>query len=860
MGGSALVLATLWAAVLAPGEARLVPGPVAGPQAELRLRLVTPDETTQPGLEFGFCEGSAAPGARLCTLRFDAGGQLTSFDGRSWRRLLPYQAGRRYAVTVRLDAPRALFSVALQPQDGDGLESAPVPYQNLIDLPSAAFVAGDDRGLESIEYDPTPPYRFRPQVRAELLGADTVRLSWSAEGRPTGFRVYRNGDPAATLGPDRRVWLDERLAPRTRYAYEVEAVGGERSVPRVLITGPATELRRARPAGYDAIVYGATPSGIAAAVTLGRHGRQVLLLEPGDAIGGMMAGGLTQTDLRDEHALGGMFREYQRAVREYYGDQYADQEALDRATMRGVWFEPSAARAIFARWLEEAGVTLLRRCPLVGVKTVDRHVRGVVVEDLRANTRCTLTAQVFIDATYEGDLAAYAGASYLVGRESRADYGEPHAGRIWWDVWLGQITEVEGTGDRKVQAYCYRLCLTDDPANRLPPPSPRNYDRSRYLGLLDYIPPEPQPPAARDRLFDGPFGLTEHVIYISPPMPGRSGKRDANNNPRGRPSLDLVGGADAWPEATWTERDRLRRQHIDHTLGLLWFLRNDPAVPEYFRRQAQVWGLPRDEFPELDGWPSRLYVREARRILGGQVFREQDAAAEPGRERPPTRRDSIAVGGYQIDSHATGDFHATQPDWLEGFFWLSRQQTKSYQVPYALLVPQGVEDLLVSCCVSATHVGFGTLRMEPVFTAMGHAAGLAASHALAEGRPPRGIDVLRLQRELLEQEAILTPFSDVTVETLGSRGFNLWGTFGAFESYEAKPDEPLTADELRRWAALAPWPEWRQAAERLPSGGAEAGPAALAALARELGQLVPARAGASVSRAEAMAVMWEWIP
>ncbi|NUQ02135.1 MAG: FAD-dependent oxidoreductase, partial [Armatimonadetes bacterium] len=537
-------------------------------------------------------------------------------------------------------------------------------------------------------------------------------------------------------------------------------------------------------------VYGATPGGIAAAVTLAERGHQVALLEPQATIGGMMAGGLGRTDFGSIHALGGLFKQYLAEVSVHYTETYGADSPQAKVMRGGLYFESHVARMILERWVAASpNLQLLRQAHLVGVKCVNGRVAAVVIQDRERAVRRTLAARLFVDASYEGDLAAMAGAPYLIGRESREQYGEPHAGELWWNVWERRVVEVVGTGDRKVQAYNYRLCLTRQVDNRLPPPPPRVYDRGRYASLL--------PDIAAGRL-----KRLKDIIDILE-LPGS--KADANNHPQGNPSSDLIGGADDYPEANYRQRQAIALEHRDHILGLLWFLRFDPEVPEALRLDAQQWGLARDEFPETESWPSQLYVREGRRLLGEVVFSQRDAMAAPGSERSPIRADSVAVGAYPMDSHATGGRHPQHPELLEGFFYLARGETKPYQIPYAIMLPRGLHNVAMVCCVSSTHIGYGTLRMEPVFMALGLAAAVAGDHALHGGRQLDDLSVARLQWDLLRQGQVLTVFEDVEVGSRGWAALNYLGTRGCFATYLAQPDEALTGTELQGWLAALPW-------------------------------------------------------
>jgi hypothetical protein len=641
-----------------------------------------------------------------------------------------------------------------------------------------------------------------PRLTWQGIGPRAVRLFWTASAPDaTEYRLWRDDQfrAGALAGPG--VFVDDHLAPQTLYHYVLEAVGVGKSVPVAFVTGPPNEAEALRGGHYDVVVYGATPCGLAAAVALGRRGRRVALVEPGDELGGMLAGGLGRTDFGDVHALGGLFRAFMADVDQYYTDHYPADSPIQHLKRGGLYFEPHVARLVLTRWLAALpSVTFFRQCNLAegaGAVTLDGHrVTAAVFDDRPRHRRATLTADVFIDATYEADLAAAAGAKYRVGRESHDDYGEPHAGRLWWDVWQAKVVQIDGVGDKHVQAYNYRLCLTRDPAVRVdaPPPSLGSYHREDYTTLL--------PDIRNGRL----KRLADIIDILELPC----GKFDANNHPHGNPSSDLIGGADAWPEANWETRLTIVTAHRDHVLGLLYFLGHDAEVPDSLRQDTLSWGLAGDEFPEEGGFPSCLYVREGRRIVGDYTFTELDAEPANGEERPPCKPDSIAVGAYPIDSHATGGRNPQHPDWLEGFFYLARGETQPYSIPYRILLPQGVQGMLVCGGVSSTHVGYGSLRMEPVFMGLGLAAGLAADHALTEHVAPRQVDLPRLQTDLLRQFQVLCVFNDINRDTPGWAGFNYFGARGAFPSYEARPDEKITSED---WAT---WLQWADIEKPLP--------------------------------------------
>ncbi|MCS6863086.1 MAG: FAD-dependent oxidoreductase, partial [Abditibacteriales bacterium] len=283
-------------------------------------------------------------------------------------------------------------------------------------------------------------------------------------------------------------------------------------------------------------------------------------------------------------------------------------------------------------------------------------------------------------------------------------------------------------------------------------------------------------------------------------LPIPNDKFDANNHPLGNPSSDLIGGADEYPEADLWQREEIAEAHKQHILGLLYFLQNDPEVPEWFRHEARRWGLPADEFVDNGHFPTQLYVREARRIMGPYIFTENDARSPDPRRRPNFHPDSIAVADYPIDSHGT----APEKDGLlEGFFYLPGNQTQPSQIPYRVMTPLGVENVLVSGCVSCTHIGYGTLRMEPVFIALGTAAGTAAHLSLLKNVPPARLDATELQRALLAQKQVICVFNDVPLDHPHWAGLQFWGTKGFFPTYDAKPDEPMTPEDMNDWLTRA---------------------------------------------------------
>lgn len=601
----------------------------------------------------------------------------------------------------------------------------------------------------------------------------------------------------------------------------------------------------------DVSVIGGTPAGVAAVIAAAREGLHVVLVEPSQHLGGLMTSGLGATDIRPSETVGGLFRRFVSSVHRHYVETYGPDSEQVRDSRAGYRFEPSVAERLLEEliagqpnlevwrgwrlaWqggpsLREGGRWLVESAPGADPAspdgTAERRVTAVVLDALDERGRPTakrlrLEARVIIDATYEGDVALGAGASYRVGREGREEFGESHAGVIYQDfhdrlVYPGST----GAPDRRVQAYNYRLCLTKDPANRLPIERPAGYDRARYASLVDDVRTGRMPGC------DAPRGGTAVLNIV--PMP--NGKSDANNHHFSFVSSNWPEENFDYPEAGPDRRAQIAAAHRAYTEGLVWFCQHDTELPEEFRNAAREWGLAADELQESGGFPRQLYIREACRIRGGYLFDARDALLDPSGGRAPVHWDSVAAGGYQIDSHAThkredlglppsrdGDPPEGRRLALEGFIGLAKEAVP-YQIPYRVMLPEGIDDLIVPVAVSATHLGYGTIRMEPVWMALGEAAGAAAALAIKRGvrDVPRGA----LQRSLLAYGQVITFFEDIA-----PRGFpgsehqppelsaaaQFWGTLGFFQNYAARPDGPLSLGEARRWAwlvrrAVDPW-------------------------------------------------------
>ena len=505
----------------------------------------------------------------------------------------------------------------------------------------------------------------------------------------------------------------------------------------------------------EVVVVGATSAGVCAAVAAAQAGASVVLLEPGQHVGGMTSGGLGYTDVGDVRVLGGAAARFRAEVAAHYGVPV------------GAWAgpEPHVAEAILRRWLDHPRIEVVLGARVVAADVRDRAVTAVRTADGR-----TWAGGAFVDATYEGDLLPLAGVPYAVGREDRSLHGEelagrrePVPGRHAFPAWISpfaddpsgvtagavlpQVRDVPlapvGSGDGGVMSYGYRLCLTTA-ADRVPVERRDGYDEAAWeLGrrLFRHWAAEGHVPAAGG------------LLGLEPNLPG--GKADGNS--LGPFSLSVLDGT-AWeyPDADAARREEIRQHHLHHAQDLLWFLTHDPAVPASVRRELARWGLPRDEFADTGHLPHQLYVREARRMVGEVVLTEHDL------RRPARWHDVVAMGSYHLD------VREVQRTWrwvhehprpvamvvTEGYLSVP---VPPYPVPYRALVPrwEDVTNLVVPVCLSASHVAFSSVRMEPQYQMLGHVAGLAAARAVATGRAVQAVDVAALQADLVAAGQVL---------------------------------------------------------------------------------------------------------
>ena len=540
--------------------------------------------------------------------------------------------------------------------------------------------------------------------------------------------------------------------------------GGRRFVAAVcaLLAGCAV-----RPPGdleleVDVCVYGATSAGVVAAVRARMEGLEVALVDADGWVGGLTTSGLGATDVGNKDAIGGLARTFYQRLRAHYDrDEAWTVEPRERFRGRGhrpgedaAWtFEPKVAAATFSRMLAEAGVQPLRARLL---RDRGRGVlkRGRRVEAIRCETGELVRARVFLDCTYEGDLFAAAGCAYVVGREANALYGETldgvqhdHAVKHQFTARVdpyvvpgdpasgllphvhGDDPGVQGARDRRVQAYCLRMCATDAAENRVPWSRPVDYDPGEYELLLRYF-------EAGSRL--APWPPTW--------MPNR--KTDSNNN--GAFSTDYLGGSDAWPEGSYEERARLYLEHLRYQQGLMWTLAHHPRVPDAVRAHFARFGLARDEFVDSGHWPPMLYVREGRRLLGEAVVTEHHCMGRA------VAHDPVGMGAYAMDSHNAQRFvDASGAARNEGDVQV--RVPAPYGISYRALTPhyEDADNVLVPVGLSASHIAFGSVRMEPVFMVLAESAALAAALAVERDCAVQDVPYRALRARLEEAGQVL---------------------------------------------------------------------------------------------------------
>ena len=540
---------------------------------------------------------------------------------------------------------------------------------------------------------------------------------------------------------------------------------------------------------YDVVVYGGTSAGISAAIQSARMGKSVVIIEPTRRLGGLTTGGLGQTDIGNKHVIGGISREFYRNIREHYNDPASwkwqnKSDYMDEGQTRtakgedAMWtFEPSAALKVYHQMLSVEQVDVVYGQRLNRESGVKKEGARVASIDMENGAR--YIGEMFIDATYEGDLMAAAGVSYSVGREANSEHGETLNGvqanrvnrTLKWTVsrnalhhnfidgvdpyvikgnpgsgLLPYIVEggqpgIDGQGDKGIQAYCFRMTLTDHPENRIPFQKPDSYEEINYELLF--------------RNYEAATGPIEEmytygdklVPWINSPMPNR--KTDTNNQ-KGF-STDFIGQNHRYPEASYEEREKIVQAHRDYQQGLMWTLAYHPRIPRKVRDAVSKWGTCKDEYGEgSNGWQEQLYIREARRMKSDYVMTQKNC------ERIEVVDDPVGMAAYGMDSH-----HVQRYVDANGFVQnegnVEAPVAHPYPISYRSIVPNKgeCENLLIPICVSATHIAFGSIRMEPVFMVLGQSAATAACQAIDQRKAVQDIDYSLLREKLLEDKQVL---------------------------------------------------------------------------------------------------------
>ena len=524
-----------------------------------------------------------------------------------------------------------------------------------------------------------------------------------------------------------------------------------------------------RAADYDLVIYGGTSAGVIAAVQAKKLGKSVIVVGPDKHLGGLSAGGLGFTDTGNKAVIGGLARDfYHRVWKEYqkpetwrwqkhtdYGNKGQGTPAMDGEN-RTMWiFEPSVAERVFEDYVKEFGIPVHRDEWLDRAKGVKKS--GARITSITMLSGKTYTGKLFMDATYEGDLLAAAGVDYHVGREANSVYGEQwngvqvgvlhhrhHFGAlktkispyvIPGDPKSGVLPRIStnapgvyGEGDKRVQAYCYRYCVTDHAENRIPFPKPAGYDPKQYELLV--------------RIYEA--GWKETFDKFDP-IPNH--KTDSNNH--GPFSTDNIGMNYDYPEASYERRREILAEHRTYQQGWLYFIANDPRVPKEVQERMRKWGLPKDEFQDNGGWPHQIYVREARRMIGQFVMTENELT-----KKKPTP-DSVGMGSYTIDSHNVQRY-ITSEGYVQNEGDIGVGITP-YAVAYGALVPKKgqCDNLFVTICVSSSHMAFGSIRMEPVFMILGQSAATAAVLALDGNLAVQDVPYAKLREQMLKDGQVL---------------------------------------------------------------------------------------------------------
>lgn len=572
---------------------------------------------------------------------------------------------------------------------------------------------------------------------------------------------------------------------------------------------------------FDLVIVGGNPGGIMAAISAAKLGQTSAILERTEYIGGLPANGLGATDIATRNATTGLFKDFVDRVYQYYVSTYGEKSSQVQLCSNGYHFEPSVATTVFQDMIAEHKdkITILTMRQFDSdpnnLIVKDNKISKIIVTNRITGDKEIYEGSVFLDATYEGDLGAAAGVPFRVGREGKDEFNEPGAGRVY-KYWGG--IEGEGStfqGDNAVQAYNYRLCLTNNPKNRVLFQKPKNYNREEYASIINDVWTGRNTDKAmqsitqkmmeenkisiqkgnESKLPGDKWGIAKatNIVYL-PNM-----KSDANNQHGVFVSTDLPEENWPWPTSSWEWRDKFAKRLREYTEGLFYFIQNDPELPAQFIQNTRKWGLAKDEYTDNGNFPRQVYVREGRRFEGLYFFTAHDALPVSLGSRPPIHQKSITASHYALDSHAVrkreeGRIH------LDGFL---SYPTAVYTVPFGVMVPKSVDNLLLPVPVSGSHIGFSTLRMEPCWMAIGQAAGITASISIQDKVKVQNINIQKLQDYLIDQNATLIYYKDVNVSSEDFRMVQYMGLKGYLPDWEACLNDPIDKETFNAWMKLS---------------------------------------------------------
>jgi hypothetical protein len=515
---------------------------------------------------------------------------------------------------------------------------------------------------------------------------------------------------------------------------------------------------------FDVIVHGATPAGIAAAISVARRDAttSVALVTPYKRVGGLITNGLTHPDFRTFEARTGLFREFNQRVLQHYRKRFGNDSQQVKDSLFGTHAGPEVNHIVFRQMIDELpGITVLTEHRLKSVQHRGRRIQAMTLAT--SDGEVTLRGTYFVDATYEGDLMAGAGVPYRVGREGRDEYGESLA---------------PDHADKQLQGYNFRLTMTDRAENRAPVPKPDGYRREDYLALLPLLENK-----AVKRIFD----LTSAIYKRqTPKLP--NGKYDINDVSRSIVRLSLPHLNNAWPDGDEATRRRIFDAHVRHNIGMLYFLQHDKAVPAKFQQEARSWGLCRGELTHNGHLPEQLYVREGRRMVGRYVFTQRDTerARDTNHARAVFHTDAVAMGDYGPNCHGTDHEGPTIGGRHTGEFY---QRAAPYQIPYGTILPKNIDNLAVPVACSSSHVGFCALRLEPIWMSLGQAAGEAIGLALKSDAPLPEIKPAAIRARLHGTGVATIYTSDVPEESDYFVAVQWWGSLGGFIALDRTTDD-----------------------------------------------------------------------